>query len=158
MEVEYFGLAPVRPGQGHLVGFSVPLPELVALLLSEDGQELPAGGAVRPQPGNLKAPPAGRRPHVRKAGELRSLEEALPGVGHPTFHTRLVAGVAYPCGICDEAPVLGVLQEAACEAGMERIGSRHPRREVIHDKVVGHTLEEGLGSLQPLRSLRRASG
>ena len=47
----HLGRAPV----GHLVGLCVPLPERVALLIPEDGQGLPAGGAVYPLSGHLQA-------------------------------------------------------------------------------------------------------
>ena len=88
----HLGRAPI----GHLVGLCVPLSERVALLLAEDGQGLPAGGAVYPLSGHLQAPPPSSRPHVREAGELPALEEPLPHVGHPTLHARLVPGMAHP--------------------------------------------------------------
>ena len=45
------GRAPI----GHLVGLCVPLSERVALLIPEDGQGLPAGGAVYPMSGHGQA-------------------------------------------------------------------------------------------------------
>ena len=46
--------------------------------------------------------------------------------------------------------MLGVLQEAARETGMERIDTSHCCGEVVDHQVLGNALEEGPSSLQPL--------
>ena len=45
--------------------------------------------------------------------------------------------------------MLGVLQEAACQTGVERIGPRHRRREIVDHQVLGHTLEEAQAASNP---------
>ena len=73
--------------------------------------------------------PAGRLiPEVGQVPELPALEEALPDVLDAPLDVGLVPGVTHPCGIGDEAPVLGVFKEAAGESGVAVHRHPPPRR------------------------------
>ena len=47
-----------------------------------------------------------------KPVEAGALEEVFPGVSHAPFYLGLVFGMPHPGRVDEEAPVLGVLQEA----------------------------------------------
>ena len=71
---------------------------------------------------------------LRKAGwALNSLpvENALPYVGHSSFHVGLVFGMTQPVGIDKEAPMLGVSQETPRRFGTLGVGPGHRRRDVV---------------------------
>ena len=107
------GGAPV----GDLVGLAVPGSQRLALLVQEDLQGLTAGGAVDSLSGDVTAPASRFRTEVVQVFEIAALEEPLPGVLDAPLHYGLVFGVTHPGRIGDEAPVLGVFQEAAGQAG-----------------------------------------
>ena len=115
-----FRVAPV----GDLVGLVVPGSQRLALLVQEDLQGLTAGGAVDSLSGDVTAPAGRFITEVVQVSEIAALEEALPGVLDAPLHYGLVLRVTYPGRICDEAPVLGVFQEAAGQAGIQGIGAR----------------------------------
>ena len=93
--------------------------------------------------------PAGRFfSEVGQVPELPALEETLPHVLDAPLHMWLVLGVSHPGGIGDEAPVLGVFQEAPGEPGVQRVGPRDRGGEVVDDQVPGDAAEEGPGRLQ----------
>ena len=107
------GAAPV----GDLVGFAVPGVQGLALLVQEDLQRLTPGGAMNTQSGDV-ATPAGRfRTEVVQVLEFTALEEAFPDVLDAPLHLGLVPWMAHPGRIGDEAPVLGVFQEARVSRG-----------------------------------------
>ena len=65
------------------------------------------------------------------------------------FSRYLPLSVAGPGRVDNEAPALGVFQEATGEDGMKRVRRRHRGREVVDDQVFGNAAEEGPGRLQP---------
>ena len=69
------GRAPV----GHGVGLAVVGQQVCPLLLLEDHQRQPPGGAVDPMAGHLQAPPARLRPQVRQVAKVGNLKEPFPG-------------------------------------------------------------------------------
>ena len=83
-----------------------------------------------------------------QALEIAALEEALPDVLDAPLHLGLVLGVSHLGGVGDEVPALGVFQEAPGEDGMQRVRSRHRRREIVDDQVPRDAAEEGSGRLQ----------
>ena len=95
MVLVHLGLAPV----GYLAGIAVPRDQYLALLVLEDQQWFPAGGAVEAQAGHVAAPADGLLPGVGQVPELPALEEAFPGAGHATLHFGLVLGMADPGGV-----------------------------------------------------------
>ena len=80
--------------------------------------------------------------------EAGALEEAFPGVGHAPFHLGLVPGMPHPGRVNEEAPVLGVFQEAPAQARMQGVRPHHYGGEIVDDQVFGHAAEEGPGRLQ----------
>ena len=70
-------------------------------------------------------------PEVGQVPELPALEEALPHVLDVPLDVGLVPEVTHPCGIGDEAPVLGVFKEAMCQLGVQRVGAHHCGWEVV---------------------------
>ena len=102
MVLVHLGLAPV----GDLVGLAVPGKQGLTLLVLEDHQRLPAGGAVDAEAGHVAAPAPGLLPDISQVPELAALEEALPGVGHATLHFWLVLGMTRPGSVSDEAAAL----------------------------------------------------
>ena len=134
---------------GDLVGHTVPREQGLALLVLEGHQGLPAGGAVDAQPRHLQAPALGLIPDIGQVFELASLEEPLPGVGDAPLDLGLVFGVARSGRVGDEAPALGVFQEAPGENGMQRVRRGHRGRAIVDDQVPGDAAEEGPGRLQP---------
>lgn len=146
------GRAPVWDG----VGLAVPGQELGLLLLLEDHQGQPAGGAVDPLPRYLQAPAPGLGPQIGQVQELATLEQPLPHVRHTPFHLRFVLGVPGASGVGHEAPPLAVFQEAPGELGRQRISAHHGSREVVQDHGAGDPSEEGPGGLQPLDHLLQA--
>ena len=56
--------------------------------------------------------------------------------------------MTHPGRIDDEAPVLGVLQEATGEDGMQRVSAGHRGGKVVDDEVFGVAAEERPGRLQ----------
>ena len=83
-----------------------------------------------------------------QSAEVAAFEETLPNVLDAALHPGLVLGVSHPGGVGDEAPVLGVFQEAPGEPGVQRVGPRHRGGEVVDDQVPGDAAEEGPGRLQ----------
>ena len=57
--------------------------------------------------------------------------------------------MAHPGRVADEAAVLGVFQETPGEPRVQRVGTSHRRREIVHDQVPGDAAEEGPGRFQP---------
>ena len=129
----HLGLAPV----GDLVGLAIPGNQSIPLLILEDHQGLSPRGAVDAQTGDVAAPVPGLLPDIGQVFELAALEKALSGVGHASLHLGLVLGMTGPGRVGDEAPVLGVFQEAPGEDGMQRVGHRHRRRAIVDDQVAG---------------------
>ena len=80
--------------------------------------------------------------------EIAALEEALPGVLDAAFHHGLVSWVTHPGRIGDEAPMLGVLQEATGQAGVQGVSASHRGGEVVDDQVFGYAAEKGPGRFQ----------
>ena len=138
------GGAPV----GDLVGLAVPGGQRLALLITEDHQGLTPGGAVHPHSGDLTAPACRFCPEVSQAVEVAALEKPFPYVLDASLHLGLVLGVANPGGVGDEAPALGVFQEAPGEPGVQSVGPRHRGGKVVDDQVLGDAAEEGPGRLQ----------
>ena len=138
------GAAPV----GDLIGLAVPGSQGLALLVQEDLQGLAAGGAVDAQSGDVAAPALGLISDICQVPEPAALEEALPCVLDAALHHGLVFGMAHPGRIGDEAPILGVFQEAPGQAGMQGVSSGHGGGEVVDDQVFGNTAEEFPGRLQ----------
>ena len=103
---------------------------------------------MHPQSGHVQAPPLGSQSHLLQTGEVAAPEEALADVLDAPLHLGLVLGVSHPGGIGDEAPVLGVFQEATGEPGVQRVGPRDCGGEVVDDQVPGDAAEEGPGRLQ----------
>ena len=100
------------------------------------------------QSGDIATPADRFRAEVGQVTELTALEEAFPGVLDAPFYSRLVLGMAHPGGIGDEAPMLGVFQEATGEAGIQGVGARHRRGKVVDHQVFGCAAEELPGRLQ----------
>ena len=121
------------PPVGHLVRFAVPGPEGGALLLHEDHERLPVGGAVGAPPCHRDAPVAGLLAQLGDITELGALEEALAHVGDVALDARFVAGMAHARRVGEEAAVLGVVEEAPGRARMEGVGPGHRRREIVDD-------------------------
>ena len=94
------------------------------------------------------APALGFRPNVQQVAEFPTLEETLPDIGYAPLHVGLILGVANPGWVGDEAPMLGVFQEAPGEGGMQRIGARHCGGKVVDDQVPGDAAEEGPGRFE----------
>ena len=65
----------------------------------------------------MSHPPQRFFPEVRQAVEVAALEKPFPDVLDATLHLGLVLGVSHPGGVGDEAPVLGVFQEAPVSLG-----------------------------------------
>ena len=101
-----------------------------------------------PLPGHVTTPPGRGIPEVGQIPELPALEEALPHVLDAPLHVGLVPGVTHPCGVGDEATMLGVLQEAPGEPGVQSVGAGHRGGEVVDDQVSGDTAEELPGGFQ----------
>ena len=101
-----------------------------------------------PLSGDITTPACRFFPEVGRVPELPALEEALPHVLDAPLHLGLVLGVSHPGRVGDEAPVLGVFQEAPGEPGVQRVGPRDRGREVVDDQVLGDAAEEGPGRLQ----------
>ena len=127
----------------------------MTLLLLEDHQRLPAGGAVDAHSGDLEAPLGRFGPEVGQPVEAGALEEAFPGVGHAPFHLGLVFGMPHPGRVNEEAPVLSVFQEAPAQARMQGVRPHYCGREIVDDQVFGHTAEEGPGRLQSSDHVRQ---
>ena len=98
-----FSVAPV----GDLVGLAVPLDQGVALLILEDHQGLPEGGAVDAQPSDIAASPRSFIPDMAQTPEVSALEETLPEVFDTPLHLGLVLGMANPCRVGDDNEALG---------------------------------------------------
>ena len=139
-----FGHSPV----GEFVGFAVPGGQGAKLLLPEDLKRFSTSGAVDALPGHVTTPPGRGIPEVGQVPELSALEEALPHVLDAPLHEGLVLGVTHPCGVGDEATMLGVLQEAPGEPGVQSVGTGHRGREVVDDQVSGGAAEELPGGFQ----------
>ena len=103
---------------------------------------------MHPDSGDITAPAPGSQSHLLQTGEVAAPEEALADVLDAPLYVGLVLGVSHPGGIGDEAPVLGVFQEAPGEPGVQRVGPRDHGGEVIDDQVPGDAAEEGPGRLQ----------
>ena len=99
-------------------------------------------------PATSGAPALDLHPNVGQVLELAALEEALPDVGDAPLHLGLVFWVAGSGRVDNEAPALGVFQEAPGEDGMQRVRRGHRGREVVDDQVLGNAAEEGPGRLQ----------
>ena len=140
----HLAVAPV----GDLVRLAVPWNQGLTLLILEDHQGLPAGGAVNAEPGDVVGPAPVLLPDIGQVPEVAALEEALPGVGHAALDLRLVFGVADPGRVGDEAAALGVFQESPGEGGMQRVRSGHRRRAIVDHQVAGDAAEESPGLLQ----------
>ena len=82
--------------------------------------------------------------------EVAAFEETLPDVLNPPLHLGLVLGVPNPGRVSDETAVLGILDEAAGDSGMQGVGSRQGGGEIVDNHVLGDAVEEGLGRLQPV--------
>ena len=87
-------------------GLAIPGREGVPLLILEDNQRLPPGGAVHAMPSNITAPARRLVPQVSHIREIPTLEEALPHLGDGTLDPWFVPGVTHPGRIGDEAAVL----------------------------------------------------
>ena len=133
---------------GDLVGLAVPGDQRLALLITEDHQGLTPGGTVHPHSGDITAPACRLCPEVSQAVEVAALEKPLSDVLDAPLHLGLVLGVSHPGGVGDEAPVLGVFQEAPGEPGVQRVGPRHRGGEVVDDQILGDAAEEGPRCLQ----------
>jgi len=141
----HLGGAPV----GDLVGRAVPREQGIALLRFEDRQRQSTGGAVHPLPGDLPAPAHRCLAHGGYVCERFALEEALTHIRNGALHLGLVLRVTNAGRIGDEPTALRILQEAAGEPGMQRVGTRHRGRAVVDDQVAGNTAEECPRRLQP---------
>ena len=85
-----------------------------------------------------------------RVGELPGVrQEALPDVGDVSLDFRLVPGMAHAGRVGNEAPVLAVLEEAACDVWTQGVGPGHGGREVVEYQVAGDAAEEGPGRFQP---------
>jgi len=82
------GGAPV----GHGVGLAVVGQQVGPLLLLEDHQRQPPGGAMDPLAGHLQTPAPRLRPQVRQVAKLAALEEPFPCVGNTPLHLGFVFG------------------------------------------------------------------
>jgi hypothetical protein len=78
-------------------------------------------------------------------GEGLAAEPALPNEAHLILDARLVLGAPRPCGIDEEAPRLGVLEEGGIDDRVLSIGFEDRRLEVIDDGS-GHDPTEVLPS------------
>ena len=134
-----FGRAPM----GDLVWLAVPGDQDRLLLVQEDLQGLATSGSVDAHSGDVAAPAGRFRTEVGQVPEIAALEEALPGVLDAPLHYRLVLRVTHPGRIGDEAPVLGVFQEAAGQAGVQGVSAGNRGGEVVDDQVFGNAAEEG---------------
>jgi hypothetical protein len=70
--------------------------------------------------------------------------------GHAAFDPRLVARMAWPGGVDVEAAGLGVLEEGAVDARLERIGLIDNRLGVVGDQRLEDAAEERPGRLAGL--------
>ena len=68
----------------------------LAFLILEDPQRLAMGGTVHPESSNVHAPTPGCSPHLLQAGEVDTLEEALPDMLDTPLNVRLVPGMSHP--------------------------------------------------------------
>ena len=101
-----------------------------------------------PQSGDIAAPALGLISDVGQVLELAPLEEALAGVLDIALHFGFVLGVTNSGRVDDEAPMLGIFQEAPGEDGVQRVRRGHRGRAVVDDQVLGDAAEEGPGRLQ----------
>ena len=138
------GLPPV----GDLVRIAVPGEQRLALLILEDHQGLPVGGAVDPQTRYLQAPALGLISDIDQVLELAAFEEPLPGVGDAALHFGFVLGVAGSGRVDDEASTLGVFQKATGEDGIQRVRGGHRGRAVVDDQILGDAAVVGPGRFQ----------
>lgn len=100
---------------------------------------------MTPLPGGVGAPIGHIASHVIDVGEGLAAEPALPNEAHLILDARLVLGAPRPCGIDEEAPRLGVLEEGGIDDRVLSIGFEDRRLEVIDDGS-GHDPTEVLPS------------
>ena len=93
------------------------------VLILEDRQRPPAGGAAGPYSGQLQALPRDLVPHVGQTVAIGALRNRSLAWRHVPFHLGLVLSVAGPRRADDEAPVLGVLRKTQ---GEHRIQGTEP--------------------------------
>ncbi len=120
----------------------------MTLLVLEYHQGLLTGGAVDAHAGHLQTPSGRGGADVGEVVEIGALVETLPGVGHLALDLGLVLGMALARRVRDEAPALGIFQEAPGENGMERIRTHHGGGEIVDDQILGHPTEESPRRLQ----------
>ena len=123
---------------GNLVGLAVPGGQRLALLITEDHQGLTPGGAVHPHSGDITAPACRFCPEVSQAVEVAALEKPFPDVLDAPLYLGLVLGMPDPRRVGNEAPALGVFQEAPGEPGVQRVGPRHRGSEGKISVCKGH--------------------
>ena len=99
----HLGVAPVC----DLVGLAVPRDQCLTLLVLEDHQGLPVGGAVNALPRYIAAPALRLCSEVWQAIETAVLEEALPDVLDTPLHLGLVLGMPDSGRVGDETAALG---------------------------------------------------
>lgn len=139
------GGAPV----GDRIRVTVVRQQVGLLLLAEDGERPPAGGAVDALTRYLQAPAPGLRPQVGQVAKLAAFEEPFSDVGHAPLDVGFVLGMPRPGRVGQEAPLLAVLQEAAGRPRRQRVSTDHGGREVVQDDGARDAAKEGPGGFQP---------
>ena len=149
-----FGLGP----HGRVEAPGYERPQLRFLLVLEDDQGAPSGGAVRALAGNLDAPADGLALDMVAIEPRLAAEEALAQVLHVALDDGLSRGVANNGGVDDEAPVRGVLGEGALEDGIVAVGLGDRCLEIVEHGPGGHAAKEGPGLLEPCDQVRDLLG
>ena len=101
------------------------------VLILEDRQRPPAGGAAGPYSGQLQALPRDLVPHVGQTVAIGALGNRSLAWRHVPFHLGLVLSVAGSRRADDESPVLDVLRKAP---GEHRI--QGPSRTTVAGKLL----------------------
>ena len=115
------------------------------VLILEDRQRPPAGGAAGPYSGQLQALPRDLVPHVGQTVAIGALGNRSLAWRYVPFHLGLVLSVAGSRRADDEAPVLGVLRKAQGEHRMQGTEPHRRGREIAGCQALGHPVEEGQG-------------
>ena len=138
-------VVPVR----DIVGLAIPGQQLRLLLFLKNDQGQLAGGAVDSLSGDLETPLSGLLAHIGDSVKLTAFEKSPFHVIDTVFHLGLVFRMTRPGRVGEKSPVLGVLQKAAGEPGIDRISSGHRSREIIDYQVLGDTTKQSPAGLHP---------